>query len=329
MTYSIVSFGLMFFAVVLLAGALLVPVALLAGSVFHVWGTSSTLEWLVEGFRRLFAGCLRRRVMRAVNRQSHVGLDKSRRTCPHLAVSVAPGDVRTLTGLGGDLSSVATDAARGYVRNARAQGRASDSAPQVVIVPEGWLRRGSVRVRPVAGQEFIELWREMVAWDVAVMDDRIAPAPCPAAHVGHSAVSFPTKLLSDDDVATVTVRGSDAVTAAFDPAHALTMPAESTRIVLADAHGGQHPVSSGSVLIGRGRERGLRLDSADVSREHVDVYFQEGTWWLRDRGSLNGTRVDGQEVRGAGPMRLRAGSQIVLGGEKAGEKLTIASLVEV
>ena len=56
------------------------------------------------------------------------------------------------------------------------------------------------------------------------------------------------------------------------------MPAESARIVFADAHGGQHPVSSQSVMIGRGRECGVRLDSADVSREHVNVYFQEGTW---------------------------------------------------
>ena len=83
------------------------------------------------------------------------------------------------------------------------------------------------------------------------------------------------------------------------------------------------------MLIGRGRECGVRLDSADVSREHVNVYFQEGTWWLRDRGSRNGTTVDGREVKGAGPVRLTSGSQIVLGGAKAGEKLTIASLVEL
>ncbi len=326
MTNSIVSLGLLFFALALLAGVLLVPIAFLAGNVFHVWGTSSTLEWFAEAFRRVFAGGLRRRVMRAVNRQSHVGVDKSRRTCPYLAVSVAPGDVTTLTGPGGDLSSVATDAVKGYVRNAKAQGRASDSVPQLAIVPEEWLRRGSVRVRPVSGQEFIELWREMVAWDQVADDDRVAPAPAPApvpasaTRVDHGTEQIVTQRMSDGDVATA---------AAVDPAHAVTMSAESARIVLADAHGGQHPISSQSVLIGRGRECGVMLDSADVSREHVNVYFQEGTWWLRDRGSRNGTTVDGQEVRGAGPVRLRSGSQIVLGGEKAGEKLTIASLVEL
>lgn len=333
MTYSILSFGLMFFAVALLAGVLLVPVAFLAGNVFHVWGTSSTLEWISAAFLRVFAGGLRRRFMRAVNLQSHVGVDKSRRTCPYLAVSVSPGDVTTLTGLGGDLSGVAADGVKGYARYARAQGWASDSVPQLAVVPEEWLRRGSVKVRPVSGQEFIELWREMVACDEAAKEDRIAsapaPAPAPATRVDHDTEQLRTKRLSDSDVATVAAGPSDVVTEAFDSAHAFTMPAESVRIVLADAQGGQHPISSESVLIGRSRECGVRLESAEVSREHVNVYFQEGRWWLRDRGSRNGTTVDDQQVRGTGPVRLSSGSQIVLGGEKAGEKLTIASLAEL
>lgn len=324
MTNSILSFGLLFFAVALLAGVLLVPVAFLAGNVFHVWGTSSTLEWISEAFLRVFTGGLRRRFMRAVNRQSHVGVDKSRRTCPYLAVSVSPGDVTPLTGLGGALSCVAADAVKGYARYARAQGWACDSVPQLAIVPEEWLRRGSVKVRPVSGQEFIDLWREMVACDEAAKEDRIAPAPAlapaSATRVDHGTEQILTQWLSDGDVATA---------AAVDPANALTMPAESVRIVLADAQGGQHPISSESVLIGRSRECGVRLESAEVSREHVNVYFQEGRWWLRDRGSRNGTTVDGQQVRGTGPVRLSSGSQIVLGGEKAGEKLTIASLAEL
>jgi hypothetical protein len=330
MTNAIVSLGLVFFAVALLAGVLLVPTAFVAGTVFHVWGTSSTLECFAEALRRVFAGGLRRRVMRAVNRQSYVGVDRSRQICPYLVVSVAPGDVPILTGPGGDLSSVATDAVKGYIRNAKAQGWASDTAPQLAIVPEEWLRRGSARVRPVSGQEFIDLWREMVAWDQTAQDDLIAPAPVPAAapvpepapttRVDRDAEHRVTQRLSDADVVTATV---------VDPAYAVTMSSASARIVLADAQGAQHPISSPSVLIGRGPKCGVQLDGADVSREHVDVYFQEGTWWLRDRGSRNGTTVDGREVKGAGPVPLTMGSQIVLGGENAGEKLTISSLVEL
>jgi FHA domain len=330
MTDLIVSLIFFVFTVSLTAGVLLVPVAFVAGNVFHVWGTTSVLEWLSEAFLRIFSGSLRRRLMRAVNRQTSVGVDKSRRTHPYLAVSVSPGDVSTLTGPGGDLAGLAADAVKGYARHARAQGWSPGAMPQIAVVPEELLRRGSVRVRPVSGKEFIELWREMADWDEAVDDDHVvpAPAPAPATRVGQGAERLHTKRLSDDDVMTVEVKPFEAVTEAFGSAEAVTMPAASARIVLGDAHGGQHPITSESVLIGRGRECGVRLESAEVSREHVGVYFQEGMWWLRDRGSRNGTTVDGRQVKGTGPVQLRKGSQIVLGGEKAGEKLMIAELEE-
>ena len=101
MTTSILSFGLFFFALALLTAVLLVPVAVLAGNVFHAWGTNSTVEWLVEAFRRVFIGSLRRRLMRKVNGQSLVNVDGSRQAYPYLAVTVAPDDVAALTGPGG------------------------------------------------------------------------------------------------------------------------------------------------------------------------------------------------------------------------------------
>lgn len=328
MTHSIVSLALFLFAVSLAAGVLLVPVAFVAGNVFHMWGTNSVREWLSEAFLRVFSGTLRRRLMRVINSQSSVGVDKSRRTYPYLAVLVSPADVRTLTGPGGDLEKLASDAVKGYARHARAQGWTSGAMPQIAVVPDELLRRGSVKVRPVSRPEFIEVRREMAAWDEAADDDQLVRAPAPSARVGDSAERFHTKRLSDDDVVTAAMRPSEAVTEAFDSADAVTMPVDSVRIVLDDAHGGQHPISSESVLIGRGPECSVRLESAEVSREHVSVYFQEGMWWLRDRGSRNGTAVDGIRVKGTGPVRLKTGSQIVLGGEKAGEKLTIASLEE-
>ncbi len=327
MTHSIVSLVLLLFAVSLAAGVLLVPVAFVAGNVFHMWGTNSVPEWLSEAFLRVFSGTLRRRLMRLINSQSSVGVDKSRRTYPYLAVSVSPADVRTLTGPGGDLEELASDAVKGYARNARAQGWTS-GAMQIAVVPDELLRRGSVKVRPVSGPEFIEVRREMAAWDEPADDDQLVRAPAPSAWVGDSAERFHTKRLSDDDVVTTAMRPSEAVTEAFDSADAVTMPVDSVRILLDDAHGRHHPITSESVLIGRGPECSVRLERAEVSREHVSVYFQEGMWWLRDRGSRNGTAVDGMRVKGTGPVRLRKGSQIVLGSEKAGEQLTIAELEE-
>ena len=88
MTNSIISLGVVLFAFAMLTGVLLAPIAFLAGSVFHGWGTSSTLEWSAEAVRRVFAGSVRRQLMRKVNRQSHIGVDKSRQ---HLSVSRGVG----------------------------------------------------------------------------------------------------------------------------------------------------------------------------------------------------------------------------------------------
>ncbi|KRA37926.1 MULTISPECIES: FHA domain-containing protein [unclassified Nocardioides] len=329
MTYSIVSFSLIVFAVALMAIVLMVPIAFLAGNVFHVWGTSSALDWIAELFLRVFVGGLRRRFMRAVNGQSQVGVDKSRRTYPYLAASVSPGDVEALTGRGGALSSVSSDAAKGYARYAKARGWLSDAQPQVVVVPEDWLRRGSVKVRPVSGHEFIELWREMATWDESPRSEQPMPewAPDSSKLAVHGTAQSHTMRLADDAIATVAAGPVGVLTEAPDSASAFTTPMKVARIVLADGRGGQHPVDSPSVLIGRSRECGIRLEGAEVSREHLNVYVEQGTWWLRDSGSRNGTTVDGQPVRGPEPVRLRAGSNIVLGSKKSGETLTIASLV--
>jgi hypothetical protein len=316
MTTSTLSFGLFFFALALLGAVLLVPIAAVAGNVFHAWGTNSTVECLAEAFRRVFTGTLRRRLMHKVNGQSLVNVDGSRQAYPYLAVMLAPNDAAALTGPGGSLSGVASAAANGYARHARAEGWIWETTPRVAIGADDSLRRGNVRVRPVRREEFLELGCEMAVSDHPVL---VAPAPTPA-----------TTTRVDDHVVTQRLTGRDVVTAvAQDPAYAVTMPATSAHIVLTDARGAEHPISTPSALIGRGRECGVRFDSADVSREHADVYFQKGTWWLRDRGSRNGTTVDGREVKGAGPVRLAAGAQIVLGGKKAGESLTIASLVEL
>lgn len=329
MTYTIVSVTLMLFAAALLVCALLVPVAVLAGDVFHVWGTRSALEWMSEAALRIFAGGLRQRFMRTVNRQSQVGLDKSRRAFPYIAVSVSPSDVTVLAGRGGSLSGLAADAAKGFARYARAQGWASDSPSQLAVVPEEWLRRGTIKARSVSWHEFIELRREMHEWDEANMYPEIASAPLanPTTCTDNRGEWFSTMRLADGDAPTAVA--SEALTEILDSTPTVTMTAHSSRLVLADAEGVRHEVTLGSVRIGRGQACGVRLDSAEVSREHVNVYFQEGTWWLRDCGSRNGTTLNGQQVRGTGPVRLRSGNQIVLGCGKAAPKLTVANLVEV
>ncbi len=48
--------------------------------------------------------------------------------------------------------------------------------------------------------------------------------------------------------------------------------------------------------IGRCETSDLRIDSAQVSREHAQIYQRGGLWSIRDLGSTNGTQVNGQTI---------------------------------
>jgi pSer/pThr/pTyr-binding forkhead associated (FHA) protein len=59
--------------------------------------------------------------------------------------------------------------------------------------------------------------------------------------------------------------------------------------------------------IGRCEKADLRIDSAQVSREHAEVYERGGHWFIRDLGSTNGTEVNGESATDA---QLRDGDVI-------------------
>lgn len=48
--------------------------------------------------------------------------------------------------------------------------------------------------------------------------------------------------------------------------------------------------------IGRGPDNDLVIDDPCVSLRHAAVSLREGTWWLKDLGSTNGTLVNGQRI---------------------------------
>ena len=83
-----------------------------------------------------------------------------------------------------------------------------------------------------------------------------------------------------------------------------------------DAHlevaGGRHPLARDRVVIGRSPRSDIVLDAdGQVSRTHAVLDRIAGRWILRDAGSRNGTRVNGEPVHG--PLRLRAGDEIRIG----------------
>src|SRR6185295_2543594 len=87
------------------------------------------------------------------------------------------------------------------------------------------------------------------------------------------------------------------------------------RLILATAEGQQaielRPINS----LGRHPNNSIQLLDKIVSKEHCILEQRDGGFILRDLGSLNGTYVNGERVRGE--MVLRHGDEIALGSTRA------------
>ena len=93
------------------------------------------------------------------------------------------------------------------------------------------------------------------------------------------------------------------------------MRSRMARLILATAEGQQaielRPINS----LGRHPNNSIQLLDKIVSKEHCILEQREGGFVLRDLGSLNGTYVNGERVRGE--MMLRHGDEIALGSTRA------------
>ncbi len=52
------------------------------------------------------------------------------------------------------------------------------------------------------------------------------------------------------------------------------------------------------IIIGRSRKCGMRIDSAEISSEHARLGYNDGSFWVEDLGSSNGTFVRGERISG-------------------------------
>src|SRR6476661_10560469 len=87
------------------------------------------------------------------------------------------------------------------------------------------------------------------------------------------------------------------------------------RLILATAEGQQaielRPINS----LGRHPNNSIQLLDKIVSKEHCILEQRDSGFVLRDLGSLNGTYVNGERVRGE--LMLRHGDEIALGSTRA------------
>ncbi len=71
------------------------------------------------------------------------------------------------------------------------------------------------------------------------------------------------------------------------------------------------PLSGLDMVIGRARDCDICLPRDSwVARRHCRIYFRDGSWWIRDHGTANGTLVDGQMVL---KQALSGGETITIG----------------
>ena len=84
------------------------------------------------------------------------------------------------------------------------------------------------------------------------------------------------------------------------------------RLVMPD--GSEMLLAGNSRTLGRPDfEKLLPGDRASfISRNHINIWYEDGKYYIEDRGSTNGTRVNGSEIRGSGRQALVDGDVIEL-----------------
>ena len=81
-------------------------------------------------------------------------------------------------------------------------------------------------------------------------------------------------------------------------------------VVIAD--GREHPLRR-ELSVGRDADNDIVLEGTTVSRHHAVLTFHEGRWCVEDKGSANGTFVNGVRVPFGSPHPLRHGDEITIG----------------
>jgi pSer/pThr/pTyr-binding forkhead associated (FHA) protein len=75
--------------------------------------------------------------------------------------------------------------------------------------------------------------------------------------------------------------------------------------------GTAYPLEKGEISIGRDLGNDIVINDPEVSRHHTRLFLQGDNYVVEDRGSTNGTSINGQRI--LGPYNLRPGELITLG----------------
>lgn len=70
-------------------------------------------------------------------------------------------------------------------------------------------------------------------------------------------------------------------------------------VISGAAAGSQHALKGQRLIIGRGPGVDAAFDDRSLSRQHAAIEFSDGGLRVRDLGSTNGVRLNGQQVQSA------------------------------
>jgi hypothetical protein len=126
-------------------------------------------------------------------------------------------------------------------------------------------------------------------------------------HAGHDAADEPSQ---GDHGHTMVYTTSDRL------AEPLRAPDPRRGSAVLRVQGRTELLGSGGGVIGRSRDCDVTVEDPNVSRHHAEVRPSGGSWIVRDLGSTNGVKVNGQRVDPSRPQSLRAGDVIELGTSK-------------
>jgi pSer/pThr/pTyr-binding forkhead associated (FHA) protein len=101
------------------------------------------------------------------------------------------------------------------------------------------------------------------------------------------------------------------------------------RLLVAHAKADAKQIALGrETLIGRSPECNLRIASGQVSRKHCVIRVEDSLVTVRDLGSANGTRLNGQAIKTEVDMPIPPGSTLVVGPLKFVVQFTAPRLAE-
>jgi hypothetical protein len=133
----------------------------------------------------------------------------------------------------------------------------------------------------------------------------------PAAFVDDAVPARSRPWIDTDDLHGATLGAESDVSCLAQPGEKEGMAAD---MWLTFSDGTEHELKE-TVTIGRDTANDLTLSSPTVSREHALLRFREGRWFLEDRGSYNGTFLNGTRVQPGTPLPLRHADRIEIGSE--------------